>query len=1035
MEKNKHRIESIIKFQRNYRFLKNELDTLSLEVVFLKDCVICMSNNLIYLHKIKLYEGVTNGYTVINNELSMIRNKLNVIPDIIKFSYLKKKDLDTLSKDICEIKSDILQYLNHIAVSDMKLLLRLLIGMNWQSNFKYNDLKTIDMLARLYNPISVWDSSYHSSPVPYIGTNLGNSNSAKRTQFNRDTIESVENNVKTSSIIIGDINAFPMFLKNLSDMVMKDKKVVKIDRKNDFNHMEMLGLFNNGETIVFTKNTNSSSLLEDKSGFNILVRINERVIVFQGFAKDDSMDLYKTNNYINDLYSEIKKYAFYDITTVPKVFKINYLDILNVRDILIYSPIEVGAIIRKRYNDYKVLRNKSLSQIINEFLLASKYRKLEILILFLCGSNSDWKLAYLLYDILKMKDKKDISTDIYNSLPALFKTRLDETEILTLEEEADMVKNTTSDLSYERQINMMSVSDSVKDKAIEKLKSLKNNFQGDNKAQSWLDGFLKIPFGTFCENKIMNFKKNFLTKINNPTGINSCEQIKNHLQVNYKNTDELNEWNEYTINKSKYLNRVHTSLDKVVYGHTEAKLQLERLFAQWINGETKGAVLGLCGPPGTGKTSLAKNGLSQCLIDDDGKPRPFAFLPIGGSVNGSTLVGHNFTYLGSTWGRIVDIVMTAGCLNPIIFIDEVDKVSSTEYGKEIAAVLTHLTDATQNDNFEDKYFSGIPIDLSKALIVFSFNDINLLDSILRDRITVIETKPYTLHEKIHIIQDYMLPEVLTDVGFDKTEMIFTPEIITYLIDTYTNEAGVRKIKEKIVEIVRDTNLRIIHDDTILLPFTVTREYIDDLFRNKPRMRITKVHKNPEIGLVNGLYATSSGTGGLTVIQVMKYPSEKMLDLTLTGQQGAVMKESVEYALRIAYNMLSDEDKEKILEDTRNKKSFGLHVHTPEAGTKKDGPSAGVAMTIAIYSVLSGKKINNMVAMTGEIDLCKNVRPIGGVYAKLSGAKASGITKVLIPKENLEDLVILRNDLISPEDDNFKVELIETLEDAISHCIV
>jgi len=145
---------------------------------------------------------------------------------------------------------------------------------------------------------------------------------------------------------------------------------------------------------------------------------------------------------------------------------------------------------------------------------------------------------------------------------------------------------------------------------------------------------------------------------------------------------------------------VHNKLDEAVYGHKEAKTQLERLFAQWLNGETKGAVIGLCGPPGTGKTSLAKNGLSKCLIDDNNKPRPFGFLPVGGSTNGSTLVGHNYTYVGSTWGRIVDVLITAQCMNPIIFIDEVDKISNTDYGKEINAVLTHLTDATQNDHSE-----------------------------------------------------------------------------------------------------------------------------------------------------------------------------------------------------------------------------------------------------------------------------------------------------------------------------------------------
>jgi len=184
-----------------------------------------------------------------------------------------------------------------------------------------------------------------------------------------------------------------------------------------------------------------------------------------------------------------------------------------------------------------------------------------------------------------------------------------------------------------------------------------------------------------------------------------------------------------------------------------------------------------------------------------------------------------------------------------------------------------------------------------------------------------------------------------------------------------------------------------------------------------------------------MYATTSGVGGLTAIQVMKYPSEKMMELTITGQQGEVMKESVEYAMKIAYSMLPDNVKNKILEDSKNKNHFGLIVHTPDAGTKKDGPSAGVGMTLAIYSVLMNRMVNNTISMTGEIDLWKNVRAIGGVGAKLTGAKNAGVKTALIPKENMEDMIILRNEGSSPEDDNFKVIFIEKIEDVIDLCLI
>jgi ATP-dependent Lon protease len=281
----------------------------------------------------------------------------------------------------------------------------------------------------------------------------------------------------------------------------------------------------------------------------------------------------------------------------------------------------------------------------------------------------------------------------------------------------------------------------------------------------------------------------------------------------------------------------------------------------------------------------------------------------------------------------------------------------------------------------------------------------------------------------------MLPEILKDVGFEKGEIIFSEEIIKFLIETYTNEAGVRKIKEKIVEIVRDVNLNRFYDDKFKIPYNVDEEYIKILFENKPKIRIKKIPDEPTIGLVNGLYATTTGIGGLTVIQVIKYPSTKMLELNLTGKQGDVMKESMDYALKIAFSLLPQELQDKIIEDSNNKKSFGLHIHTPEAAVPKDGPSAGAAITLAIYSILTGKRVNNKVALTGEIDLCKNVTAIGGVYAKLNGAKRAGVTKALIPQENMEDLERLRRENISPEDENFVVKPIATIEDVLRECLV
>jgi ATP-dependent Lon protease len=714
--------------------------------------------------------------------------------------------------------------------------------------------------------------------------------------------------------------------------------------------------------------------------------------------------------------------------------------ILSLRDLVVSTPTDIMEEIKKKYNDYRSLQAKPLLSLINEFLLASKYRKIDILTLLLMSFEEDHKLAFVLFDVFKTKDKKDVASEIYQSLHYSIRELLDISKNTIEKEEQELSKISDSDIPYERRINLMKTDDNVKSKAMDKLKAMKSSFQGDSKAQAWLDGLLKIPFNTYSVNDVISFKETFLNKINSISSnkLFSDNDVNNYidgLKLSDPENSMITEWEQYKVEKKDYLINVRKTLDGAVYGHKDAKLQLERIFAQWINGESKGAVLGLQGPPGTGKTSLAKNGLSKCLTDKNGKQRPFAFLPIGGSVNGSTLVGHNFTYVGSTWGRIVDILITTECMNPIIFIDEIDKVSHTEHGREIISILTHLTDATQNDEFEDKFFAGIKLDLSKALIVFSFNDPDLIDPILKDRITIIETHPLSLKEKITIIQDYMFPEICKEVGFNKGEIILEEEIIRFMIETYTNEAGVRKIKEKIVEIIRDINLNRFHSDSYSIPFKITKEYVVRLFENRPKVRVKKIHKNPSVGMVNGLYATSSGIGGITPIQATKFPSEKMLELMLTGKAGDVMKESVQYALKVAFALLSKEEQDKIIEDSHNKKSFGIHIHCPDGATPKDGPSAGLAFTLAIYSLLTNKKVDNMVCMTGEIDLFGNAGIIGGLESKLNGGKKAGCTLALIPEDNMEDLERLRREGLSPEDDTFKVISVESINDIIANAII
>ena len=475
--------------------------------------------------------------------------------------------------------------------------------------------------------------------------------------------------------------------------------------------------------------------------------------------------------------------------------------------------------------------------------------------------------------------------------------------------------------------------------------------------------------------------------------------IEKHLN-SYINTINV-KWTNINNN----MTRINTTLNNAIHGHTTAKRQLKRIIGQWINGKQTGYCFGFEGPPGVGKTSLAKNGLSQCLLNEtDNTHRPFAFIPVGGSCNGSTLSGHNYTYVGSTWGRIVDILIDKKCLNPIIFIDELDKVSKSEHGKEIIGILTHLVDSTQNESFQDKYFNGIDLDLSKALFIFSYNDPDAIDRILLDRIHRIKFDHLSLDDKLVIANNYLLPEIYKNVGL--TNIIkLSDEILIYIIEHYTYEAGVRKLKEILFEIISEINLSILQntDEYTNIPIEVTKEDIKYYYlKERIEVRHTMIHDDPQIGVINGLWANALGKGGIIPIECYQFPAQNFMDLRLTGLQGEVMKESMNVAKTLAWKLTSKGKKKRFITAGTETKMQGIHIHCPEGATPKDGPSAGTAITTSIYSLLNDKKIKNNIAITGEINLQGKVTAIGGLKLKILGGIKAGVTEFIFPKDNEKD---------------------------------
>jgi ATP-dependent Lon protease len=413
--------------------------------------------------------------------------------------------------------------------------------------------------------------------------------------------------------------------------------------------------------------------------------------------------------------------------------------------------------------------------------------------------------------------------------------------------------------------------------------------------------------------------------------------------------------------------------------------------------------------------------------------------------------------------------MQSKCMNPIIFIDELDKISNTESGRELIGILTHLTDRTQNNEFMDKYFAGVKLDLSKVLFIFSYNDYTKLDPILADRIHRVQFENYTITDKITISRDYLIPRIAVEINMS-LPVELDPATIEYIINSYTYEAGVRKLKEKYYDIFRELNVRDISgvleinevSDTTSNSYSLTPKMIDNILTAHHKIDIDRPLAAARVGVVYGLYATGMGIGGLTIIQVSRKLADHGGILLCTGKQGDVMMESMKVALTLACLLVPDSVLEKwglrpesksdartasANSDTSNNElvknngsgpsttpsipKWSFHIHIPDGATSKDGPSAGCAITLGLVSLLMDRPVRNDVSMTGEIDMLGHVLPIGGLDAKITGSKLAGIHEILVPRRNAKELKRIQDR--SPEIcEGLTIHLIDTSQEVIAH---
>jgi len=396
-----------------------------------------------------------------------------------------------------------------------------------------------------------------------------------------------------------------------------------------------------------------------------------------------------------------------------------------------------------------------------------------------CGTEYEEFLSELLKQATvkpKRKSKKNIEpvVTLTRKESVYFQTLTPEKKTeLNVHLEKMRVFGLESEVPIKFQVLALPVSDYVKNTVLKKVAAIEDDSGESYKLRNWVDAFLRIPFG-----------KHIPLPVKIEDGREKC---------------------------SAFMRESRKTLDNAVYGMTTAKTQIMQTLAQWIaNPTAAGNVIALQGPAGVGKTSIARNGIAQALH------RPFEFFSLGGASDISTLAGHSYTYEGSMWGRIAEALMHSKCMNPVLYFDELDKISGTPHGEEIASLLIHLTDRSQNTQFHDRYFSGIDFDVSQCLFVFSFNDIAAVNPILRDRMQIINCSGYSAKDKETILKDYVWPDLLTRLRFKPTELNLTLDGIQFMIAEYSDkEQGVRTLIRTAEAIVTRLNMLRIADAEVM----------------------------------------------------------------------------------------------------------------------------------------------------------------------------------------------------------------------------
>ena len=478
--------------------------------------------------------------------------------------------------------------------------------------------------------------------------------------------------------------------------------------------------------------------------------------------------------------------------------------------------------------------------------------------------------------------------------------------------------------------------------------------------------------------------------------------IETLLELPWKKTSKDNEDIRHA---EKILNEDHYGLEKV------KERILEYLAVRSLTKKGTSPIICLVGPPGTGKTSIARS-VAKALN------KKYVRISLGGVRDEAEIRGHRKTYVGAMPGRLVEGLRQAGVANPLMLLDEIDKVSS-DYKGDTSSALLEVLDGEQNVKFRDHYVE-VPVDLSQVLFIATANTTQTIPGPLLDRMELIEVNSYTENEKFHIAKDYLVGKQIERNGLTPQQIVFSDKCLEKIIHNYTREAGVRNLERRIGDVCRKAARKYLEKKQG--PIRVNEGNLEK-YLGKERVSFEDANEEDEVGIVRGLAWTSVG-GDTLQIEVNVMPGKG--NLLMTGQMGDVMKESAQIALTYVRSICPDY---QVADDYFEK--HDIHIHVPEGAVPKDGPSAGITMATAILSAVTNREVNCKVAMTGEINLRGKVMPIGGLKEKLLAAKNAGIKIVVVPKKNKSMLEEISKEITG----GMKIVLAETMDDVIKIALV